>query len=270
MNPIAARYGEDDYEAPIASNDTVTTLLRHASCREFADTPISDSMRQTLYAAAQSAPSKSNLQQYSFIDVIDTAHKQQLQQLFPKLDWAFKAPMLAFVLGDLSRNQKISALHDHVYNAHPEDAFLNAAVDAALATQALITAAESLGLGTCPLSQIRERLDEIALLLSLPTHVFPICAVAIGYPMHEQSQVVSPRLPARMVVHTDRYQPPNPADIHAYDQRFTKAVGAPKPRYPEYFGEPTTATWSNNVARQTAVAERSQFRSFLRAQQILD
>lgn len=270
MNPIAARYGEDDYEAPIASNDTVTTLLCHSSCREFADTPISDSMRQTLFAAAQSAPSKSNLQQYSFIEVTDPALKQQLEHLLPKLDWAFQAPMLTFALGDLHRNQLISALHGHVYNAHPEDAFLNAAVDAALATQALITAAESFGLGTCPLSQIRERLDEITSLLSLPAHVFPICAIAIGYPLHAQSRVISPRLPAQVVVHTNRYQPPSPEVIHAYDQKFTKAVGAPKPRYPEYFGDPTAASWSNNVARQTAVAERSQLRSFLRAQQILD
>jgi len=269
MNAIQARYGYAQTVDLATLNPTLECLLQHSSCRAFSDQAIPQSMRDTLYAAAQSAPSKSNLQQYSFLEVTEEHIRTQLMNWFPALAWAFGAPMLTFSLGDLHRNQVISAHHGYEYNAHPEDAFLNAAVDAALATQALITAAESQGFGTCPISQIRERLHEVADLLALPNGVFPICAVAIGLPASGAPSQVSPRLPADLVIHHNRYQPPSLEAITSYDARFNEAKGLPKVRYPERFGEPNKPTWSDNVARQTAVEERAQLRDYLRLKGIL-
>lgn len=268
MNPMEKRYGLKSNQDPLSLDHTVKHIIEHASCREFSAQQIPESLRGILYAAAQSAPSKSNLQQYSFLDVTDSRTKKKLCEWFPSLTWAFMAPMFTIALGDLHRNRMISAHHGYQYNAHPEDAFMNAAVDSALATQALIVAAESYGLGTCPISQIRERIEELATWLDLPDGCFPVCGLAIGYPL-STSKRISPRLPAEVVVHKDRYQSPNMERIHEYDARFNAAVGEPKPRYPERFGLPAISTWSENVARQTAVEERNQFRSFLKRRCIL-
>ena len=48
------------------------------------------------------------------------------------------------------------------------DAFLNAAVDAGLVLMNFIRAAEAVGLGCCPISVIRNHIDEVAELLELP------------------------------------------------------------------------------------------------------
>ena len=85
--------------------------------------------------------------------------------------------------------------------------------------QSFITAAESAGLGTCPISQIRNRIDEACELLGLPAGVFPIAGLAVGWPKFETPRM-SLRLPQTVVVHTDKYDESNmPVDVESYDRR---------------------------------------------------
>ena len=62
------------------------------------------------------------------------------------------------------------------------DAFLNAAADAAMHMSTFIWAAESVGLGTCPISVVRNHIDEVSRLLELPDHVFPLAGMCVGWP----------------------------------------------------------------------------------------
>ena len=90
--------------------------------------------------------------------------------------------MLVFVIGDTHRTQKINLARNHEYRWERTDAFLNTTVDASLALAFMIAAAEGIGIGTCPVSKVRESTDSVARLLELPEGAFPICACALGYP----------------------------------------------------------------------------------------
>ncbi|MAW25066.1 MAG: hypothetical protein CMQ84_03630 [Gammaproteobacteria bacterium] len=249
----------------VESRETIDTLLSHQSCRAFLDQPVNDHVKQLLFAAPQSAPSKSNLQQYSFIDVNCSSIREQLIQMFPSIRWALAAPMLIFVIGDTHRTQEINRTKNHTFRWEQTDAFLNATVDASLALAFMIAAAEGLGIGTCPVSKVRESSEAITKLLNLPRGAFPICACAFGYPQNE-TQSISPRLPQSVVVHRDTYHPIDFNEIDRYDETYNRIAGPPKARYPDKFGEPQQTTWSDNVARQTAVGERSDFRDMCESQ----
>lgn len=162
------RYGSPSAIPKVESRSTIDTLLSHQSYRAFSEQPIVDDIKQLLFAAAQSAPSKSNLQQYSFIDVDCSSVRKELIQIFPSIRWALDAPLLIFVIGDTHRTQEINRVRNHSYRWEQTDAFLNAAVDASLALGFLIVAAEGLGIGTCPISSVRESGNVIAKLLKLP------------------------------------------------------------------------------------------------------
>ncbi|MDG1156267.1 MAG: nitroreductase family protein [Litorivicinaceae bacterium] len=259
------RYGSPSAIPAVESRKTIDTLLSHQSCRAFSDQPIDDEVKQLLFAAAQSAPSKSNLQQFSFIDVNCSSIRAELIQLFPSIRWALEAPMLIFIIGDTHRTQEINRVRNHTFRWEQTDAFLNATVDASLALAFMIAAAESISIGTCPVSKVRESSEAIAKLLKLPIGAFPICACAFGYPQNE-AQPISPRLPQSVIVHRDHYQPINFSEIDRYDQTYNRIAGPPKARYPEKFGEPNQSTWSDNVARQTAVLERPDFRDMCESQ----
>lgn len=255
-----ARYGGPEMAIDGPKTALIQTLLSRRSCRDFSDRVIDHQTKHLLFAAAQSAPTKSNLQQYSLIEIADPSIRQSLQQLFPSVTWAISAPLLVVIVGDLHRTQQINAAKGHEFRWDAADAFLNASVDASLALGFMIAAAESLSLGSCPISTIRESTAAIIRLLELPKGTFPICACAFGYPTQKHT-TLSPRLPQSVVVHQDRYQPVDMDAIHRYDQTLTEVMGEPKPRYPERYGMPRESTWSDNLARQTSVRERSDFQS---------
>jgi len=259
------RYGSPSAIPEIESGRTIDTLLSHQSCRAFLDRTINDDIKRLLFAAAQSAPSKSNLQQYSFIDVKSESIRAELVHMFPSIRWALEAPMLIFIIGDTHRTQEINRVRNQTFRWEETDAFLNATVDASLALAFMIAAAEGIGIGTCPISKVRESSEAITKLLNLPRGAFPICACAFGYPQSETPSI-SPRLPQSVIVHHDTYQPVDFSEIDKYDETYNRLAGPPKARYPEKFGMPNQSTWSDNVARQTAVLERPDFREMCESQ----
>lgn len=63
------------------------------------------------------------------------------------------------------------------------DTFLMAVVDAALAAQNAVVAAESLALGTCYIGAIRNRSQEMAAELGLVPGTFATFGLCVGHPM---------------------------------------------------------------------------------------
>ena len=59
---------------------------------------------------------------------------------------------------------------------------MNSVIDAALAMQSIICAAESICLGVCPISMIRNIIEEIKVICELPMGVFQIAGLGIGWP----------------------------------------------------------------------------------------
>ena len=258
------RYGFD-LEIPTDVPDGVKALLNRRVIRKYKTGPISEQTMALLLSAAQSAPTKSNLQQYSIVIIRDPEVRNTVAELVPSMPWVKNAPVIAIFLGDVRRIRKLAEIRGHTYQNNNADTFMNAAVDAALAMQCFITAADHLGLGTCPISYVRNRIDDLAEILDLPDGVFPISGLCVGYP--DDAGYVSMRLPQKVVVHQDLYNDDNlETDIKDYDDRNHKrfALTPTKQRHTDKYGVLEKCTWSENVARQLSLPERAGFADYLK------
>jgi len=263
---VAGRYGiELDCGADMAAEGTLAQILSRGSQRHYTDEPVTDDLLQVLLACAQSAPTKSDLQQYSIIVVKDADLRQKLSDQGGGMDWPPKAPVFMAFCADIRRIRQLAGVRGHDHQNDNVDTFMNGIIDAAVAMQCFINAAEAAGLGTCPISQIRNKIDETCDLLGLPDGVFPIAGLAVGWPQFPTPRI-SLRLPQSVVVHTDRYDESNmPADVEAYDQRRHAHTPLPeaKQRHVDKYGALDYCPWSENVTRQLSHPERPGFRDFL-------
>ena len=73
----------------------------------------------------------------------------------------------------------------------PGDLLL-AVEDAMIAAQNAVTAAESLGIGSCYIGDVMENAEDMKALLGLPRYVYPACMVIFGYPTEHQKQRKKP------------------------------------------------------------------------------
>jgi len=123
-------------------------------------------------------------------------------------------------------------------------------------------AADSVGLGTCPISVIRDHCEVVSELFELPELVFPIAGMCVGWP--EATGSVSPRLPLKCTVHEDRYDEGNLAEnINAFDSR--RAATHPlKNRAPEDWEDVEDYGWSEDKSRQFGVPQCADFGAFIR------
>lgn len=263
---LQERYGLQTRMRPKYLNDTIAGFLNRRVCRKFLNRDIDDDLLSLLLACAQSAPTKSNLQQYSIIVVRDKARKKEIIDLIPSMQWIEGAPVFLAFLGDVRRIRRLAKLRQHTYANNNADTFMNAVVDASLAMQMFISAAESVGLGCCPISYVRNRIEDYAEILKLPNGVFPIAGLPVGWPA--QDGYVSMRLPQDVVVHREQYDDCNlETEVKAYDDRNHDRfpLSAKKQRHTDKYGVLEKCTWSENVTRQLSFPEREGFAFWLKS-----
>ena len=260
---LQARYGMDmpGVEVP----DVIAPLLDRRVVRRYTDQDVPDSLLDALLAAAQSAPAKSDLQQYSVVVMRDKPRIKQIADWIGTMDWIATAPVFLVWCGDMRRGQRLCDLHNMPHANNNMDTFLNTAVDCALAMGQFMAAAEAVGLGTCPISYVRSHIERVSPLLGLPNGVYPVSGLTVGWPVFRRP--TSMRLPPSVVVHRERYDDSRlESDVAAYDER--RRAREPKAAsglknidvYPPRDG----VGWSEDVARQLSVPERFGFRAYLK------
>ena len=263
---VADRYAEEidlDF-SKIQETETLKSILSRRSIRKFLNKPISKELLSLILAAAQSAPSKSNLQQYSILVIKDQNIKNEISNLIGNTKWALTAPIFLLYLADIRRNIKITNNRGYEYKNNNVDTFMNGVIDAALSMQSTICASESLGLGVCPISMIRNIIEEVKVICKLPKGVFPIAGLALGWP--DQKSNVSIRLSQDIVIHFDKYDEKDLIQkINKYDDRVFKKDPIPesKQRHVNLYGVAKKGTWSENISRQLSVPERTNFKKWL-------
>ena len=119
---------------------------------------------------------------------------------------------------------------------------------------AFITAAESLGLGCCPVIAVRNHIEPVSALLKLPSGVYPFAGLCFGYPT--QPGQISIRLPQEIVVHRNHY---NDSQLLEHLQNYDQA------RHPVTAIQPDLK-WSQKAAHRLSTRERENFRAFLEQQ----
>lgn len=260
---LRSRFGEVPDAAGRAAVDVLAPLVGRASCRDFADRPVDPGLVRLLCAVALSAPSKSDLQQRDIVLVEDRAVRAELDALVHEQPWVAAAPAFVMICGNNRRQRQVHALRGRPFPNDHLDAFFNAAVDAAIALQAFVTAAEAVGMGCCPVSSVRDRAEEVSDLLGLADHVFPVAGLALGWPAGEA--VISPRLPLSVTVHVDRFDDSDlEARIEDYDKRRAAAQPYPTQRMESDYGHDPSYGWSEDKARQYSRPQRAGFGAFVR------
>jgi nitroreductase len=269
-NELRARSGQDvelDVEpgGELPDEPWLHQILTRRTQRRYADRAVPESLVRLLLAAAFSASSKSDFQQASCIWLKDRGRRDRLAALFPDMPWIGAAPVFLVFLGDSRRLERLGALRGHPQDNGALEGFFNAAIDAALVMQSCVLAAETLGLGSCPISALRNRIVDVGEILGLPDKVFPVAGLCLGYPA--QPGFISMRLPLEATVHVDRYDDSGlAAAVDGYDRRRDARHSiADRQRAPERFGTAAFYGWSEDKARQAATAEGAGFATWLKA-----
>jgi len=262
---LKARFGSAPAlaEAP-KGVEVLAEMANRRVVRRYADKPLDPALLETLCAVALSAPSKSDLQQADIVIVTDKAQREKLQALIPENPWAAAGPALLVFCGNNRRHRLLFEWRGRPFVNDYLDPFFNAAVDAGIALATFIAAADRVGLGTCPISQIRNHAAQVAEVLSLPQHVFPVAGLGVGWPSFEG--VMSPRLGLDVSIHRDRYDETGLREkVDAYDRRRNETQPYKSQRFVDKFGEEPAYGWSEDKARQYSVPERADFGAFVRA-----
>ena len=258
---LAERYGApaaDIAVTPPAWNRTLDTLLSHRSVRRFRAGAVPPGTVETLVAAAQSAPTSSNLQTWSVVAVEDPDRKARLSVLAGDQAFIREAPLFLVWLIDQQKLKSVAAGQGREVLAFDYlETFLLGAVDTSLAAQNATLAAEALGLEATYVGGIRNKPLEVAAELGLPQHVFALVGMAVGWPDTDAGLEVKPRLPQEAVLFREQY---------AWGEPQAEAVADYNPRLRAFQGRQGLAEqdWTSLAVNRTAGPQSMAGRHVLR------
>lgn len=259
---LALRYGADAIPAAGPWNEHIALLLSHRSVRGFKPDALPEGTLETLIAAAQSAATSSNMQTWSVVSVSDPAVKAEFARIANNQKHIEQCPLFLMFLADLSRNDRLAKANGTELEVLPYvETFMIAAIDAALAAQNAVVAAESLGLSTVYIGAMRNDPARVGELLELPPGVVGVFGLCIGHAAPGVTNEVKPRLPQAAVLHHGTYShAEEPAHVAAYDQKLSD--------FSSRF-EMAQTTWSgrvlNRMGKLRGMSGREKLSSVLKA-----
>ena len=254
------RYGVDAPGIPAE----LAPFLAHRSVRHYTDEPISEETLSGLIAAAQSAATSSNLQSWSVISIDDPDRRKALSEACDHQKQVVTAPVFLVFLADLNR------IYQYALKAGVEpdgldtvEMYTVAVIDAALAAERLVCAAESLGYGICYIGALRNHPDKIKNLLNLPDKTFGVFGLCIGRPVENSRASIKPKLAQDQILFHDHY--PASLDSGEYDARMIEFF--------EAMGMAADEPWSAKSGKRvmtTGLSGREELLSHLHEQGLLE
>jgi len=152
--------------------DALENLFSRRSIRKYKNVTLSEKDIKTLLKAAMQAPTARNKQTWQFVVVNERDKLNALMQAHPYAKMLKDAPLAIIVCGDKNLDDSLDYL----------------SVNGAAATQNILLAAHALGLGAVWLGVYgrEDRMKDISKIFSLPEHIVPISAIAVGVPNEEK------------------------------------------------------------------------------------
>lgn len=197
------------------TNEVVKNLYERKSVRVFEDRPVTPEDRLIILRAACEAPTAGNQQLYTILDITDPELKKRLSVTCDNQPFIASAPLILLFCADCQK------WYDAFRFAgcspkHPTAGDLMLAVeDSAIAAQNAVTAAWSLGIGSCYIGDIMENCETHRELLNLPPYVFPAVMAVFGYPTRQQRERTKPdRCPMDSIVMENTYRPMDNDALH--------------------------------------------------------
>ncbi len=152
-------------------NDTLKTILARKSVRSYRSEPVPEEKIQMLVRAGMAAPTAVDKRPWEFVVVTDRAVLKQLADALPYAKMADRAAAAIVVGGDVRKQ----------WGGMESDYWI---MDCSAATQNILLAAESMGLGAVWTAVYPEdsRVRAVRQILGIPPHVVPLNVIPVGVP----------------------------------------------------------------------------------------
>ena len=170
-------------------NAVIDTLLQRKSIREYTAEHPSDEMLETVVRAGQQAPFA-----YQLCSLLLSRRAE---------DNPFQAPWYFIVCVDAHRFELIMQRRGWQMGSNDLSLMVIGMQDAALMAENMVTAAESLGMGSCFLGGVPYYARQIIQEFHLPPRVFPLVGLAMGFPANNPP--TRPRYPFEFTLFENSY-----------------------------------------------------------------
>lgn len=209
-------YEKERQEILSEANGTIRELFERKSVRVFEERDISaEEKKQILYAAAE-APTAGCQQLYTILDITGPEKKKALSESCDHQPFIEKAPLVLVFCSDCRRWH--SAYEEAGLSPRKPGVgdLLLSLSDTAIAAQNAVTAAWSLGIGSCYIGDILENAERQREILGLPDYVVPTVMVVFGFPTEQQKERKKPsRFALEDVVFENAYPKAEETDCRA-------------------------------------------------------
>ena len=148
-------------------NEVLAQLHARKSVRAFADTPVPPEVKRAVLEAACAAPTAGNQQLYTILDITDQALKDTLADTCDHQPSSPRAPMVLIFCADCQKWYDAFRRRGCAPRKPEAGDLWLALSDANIAAQNAVTAAWSLGLGSCYIGDILEHAETHRELLNL-------------------------------------------------------------------------------------------------------
>lgn len=187
-------------------NEIIKSLWERKSVRAFTDREISPQDRELILKSATEAPTAGNQQLYTILDITDQKIKETLAKTCDDQPFIAKGKLVLVFCADFQKWYDAFAAAGANPRKPGAGDLLLAVQDATIAAQNAVTAAQSLGIGSCYIGDIMENYEIHRRLLCLPDFVFPALMLVFGYPTQQQAERTKPqRAPLDFIVHENTY-----------------------------------------------------------------
>ena len=188
-------------------NEVIRQLFARKSIRAYTDREIGKEEKETILRAAVEAPSAGNQQLYTILDITDQTLKERLAETCDHQPMIARAKMVLIFCADCKKwYDAYLAVGCQTRTPGVGDLLL-ATTDTMIAAQNAVTAAESLGIGSCYIGDIMENYEIHREMLNLPEYVVPVGMVIFGYPTQQQKNRPKPeRVHMKHIVHENGYR----------------------------------------------------------------
>lgn len=188
-------------------NEIIQSLFGRKSVRVFTDAPVTNQDKALIIEAAAQAPTAGCQQLYTIIDVTSQALKEKLAESCDHQPFIAKAPLVLIFCADCRKWFDAYLAAGCTPRQPGVGDLLLAFSDATIAAQNAVTAAQSLGLGSCYIGDIMERYEEHRHMLRLPQWVIPAAMLVMGHPTDQQKAREKPRrFDPKHIVHENAYR----------------------------------------------------------------
>ena len=188
-------------------NQVIQQLRERKSVRVFTHQPITPEEKTAILAAAVNAPTAGNQQLYTILDITRQDLKDRLVVTCDNQPFIAQAKLVLIFCADCQKWQDAFASAGCAPRQPGVGDLLLAVSDAMAAAENAVTAAHSLGIGSCYIGDIMENCEQHRAMLNLPEYVFPAAMLVFGYPTGQQQQRPKPeRVAMHHIVHENGYR----------------------------------------------------------------